>query len=200
MTRSEVARTALLDAAERLFAENGISGVSDRSVAEAAGQKNHSAVAYYFGGREGLLVALVQRHASALDAHRPPAPGESLEDDVRGLVLPATAVLAGLPVPSWRARFIARALHHQHTMTLVRDDLDLTPATEDLARSVVRRLSDLDSEIVSARVRLLFQVVWTTCADVERRSDESGENPAWDSVGNFLADALTGMLQAPITA
>jgi AcrR family transcriptional regulator len=200
MARSEIARTALLDAAERLFAENGISGVSDRGVAEAAGQKNHSAVAYYFGGREGLLVALVQRHAAALDTHRPTAPGGSLDEDVRRLVMPATAVLAALPVPSWRARFIVRALHHQDTMALVRDDLDLTPETEDLARSVVDRLGDLDGQVVSARVRLLFRVVWMTCADVEQGSDESGVRPDWEAVGRFLADALTGMLRAPVTA
>jgi AcrR family transcriptional regulator len=201
MARSDASRVALLDAAERLFAENGISGVSDRRIADAAGQKNHSAVAYYFGDRNGLLTALVRRHAAALDHERLRLSDASatLLDDVRAVVLPTTSVLAALPAPSWRARFIARALHHQDTVALVEEDLDLTPTTREIARSVVQRLAHLDRAVVTSRVRLLFRVVGVSCADVEREAAETGHAPNWEAVGIFLADALAGMLAAPST-
>ena len=87
MGRSEAARNALLDAAERLFAESGVAQVSDRRVAEAAGNTNHSAVRYYFGGREGLLKAMVR-----------PAPAgggaPARRDDARGAT-PSSATYAG---------------------------------------------------------------------------------------------------------
>lgn len=90
---------ALLDAAERLFAEAGIAQVSDRRVAEAAGNTNHSAVRYYFGGREGLLRALIARHAAAVEEPRRAMSESSgsVLDDIRSLVVPTTTVLAALP-------------------------------------------------------------------------------------------------------
>jgi AcrR family transcriptional regulator len=45
----------LLESAERLFAERGISSVPLRDIALAAGQRNNVAVQYHFGDREQLL-------------------------------------------------------------------------------------------------------------------------------------------------
>ena len=43
---------------EVLFAKNGIMGASMREVASKAGQRNHTAVQYHFGSREGLIKAI----------------------------------------------------------------------------------------------------------------------------------------------
>jgi len=56
---SNGARDLLLNAAERLFGRNGIAGVSLREVAAAAGQRNNSAVHYYFRDKRGLVDALI---------------------------------------------------------------------------------------------------------------------------------------------
>jgi AcrR family transcriptional regulator len=50
----------ILDTAERLFAERGIDAVSIRSVLAAAGV-NVSLAHYHFGGRDGLIEALLRR-------------------------------------------------------------------------------------------------------------------------------------------
>ena len=50
------ARQAIVEAAERLFAERGIEAVSLRDVSAAAGQRNHSAAQYHFGDRAQLVV------------------------------------------------------------------------------------------------------------------------------------------------
>jgi AcrR family transcriptional regulator len=55
-------RTQILRAAERLFAEKGIHGASLREINREAGQNNTGAVQYYFGDREGLVVAVIARH------------------------------------------------------------------------------------------------------------------------------------------
>jgi AcrR family transcriptional regulator len=55
-------RTLILRSAERLFAEHGIDGASLREINRAAGQSNTGAVQYYFGGREGLVLAVIARH------------------------------------------------------------------------------------------------------------------------------------------
>jgi AcrR family transcriptional regulator len=58
----------LLDAAERLWGERGMEGVSLQEIRLAAGQRNSSALQFYFGDREGLRLALAQRHLPQLAA------------------------------------------------------------------------------------------------------------------------------------
>src|SRR5215207_2466161 len=53
-------RAVLLDAAERAILTQGFAGASTRTIAQEAGVPL-SLLHYYFGGREGLLVALVER-------------------------------------------------------------------------------------------------------------------------------------------
>jgi AcrR family transcriptional regulator len=60
----------LLDAAEYLFAEDGLRETSVRAVAAAAGQSNVSAVGYYFGSREGLIRATLARRLEPLVRER----------------------------------------------------------------------------------------------------------------------------------
>ncbi|WP_433649244.1 TetR/AcrR family transcriptional regulator [Micromonospora zamorensis] len=201
MRRSEAARTALLDAAERLFAESGVAEVSDRRVAEAAGNTNHSAVRYYFGGREGLLKALMARHVHDVTEQRAgmPPPEDSVLGDIRGLVEPSMRALDQLPRPSWRARFLEHMLHNPTTLPIVREAQDTTPQALELRESLAARLRHLDPEVVAGRALLITRIVSTTTAEVEARAERSGEDPRWPEVGDFLVDAITGMLSAPIS-
>jgi AcrR family transcriptional regulator len=71
-----VARTAnetrekLITIGQRLFAEQGVFRVPLRVVIDQAGQKNTSALHYHFGGREGLLMAIIERHNVSIEAER----------------------------------------------------------------------------------------------------------------------------------
>ena len=202
MSRATTARTALLDAAEHLFADEGIATVSDRRIAEAAGNTNHSAVGYYFGGRRGLLEALISRHLIALEEPRRAmfAESTSLVGDVRALVLPATNALAELPRPTRRARFIRLATSDPVALPLWHETQGAAPTAGLITRSLVTRLSHLPPGTVTGRAALMTQVVTTACAEVEIRAERDGIDPRWHAVGDFLADALAGMLAAPVTS
>lgn len=70
-------KEALLDAAERLFTENGYNAVSTRDLAEAAGA-NLAAIKYHFGSKAKLFIEVVTRLMSRsgvvearLDFHGP---------------------------------------------------------------------------------------------------------------------------------
>jgi AcrR family transcriptional regulator len=52
------AKEAIIETAERLFAEGGINGVSMREISAKAKQGNHFAVQYHFGSRDGLVQAI----------------------------------------------------------------------------------------------------------------------------------------------
>jgi AcrR family transcriptional regulator len=78
-------RERLLDAAERLFAQRGIDGVTVSEITAAAGVGNNSAVAYHFGSKLDLVAAVLDEHLPEIDAQRdalvdridPDAPGAS---------------------------------------------------------------------------------------------------------------------------
>jgi len=64
-TRGETTRQRILDAAERLFSEHGINGVSLRAITAEAGA-NSAAANYHFGSKKRLLDAVFERHATGL--------------------------------------------------------------------------------------------------------------------------------------
>ena len=61
---------ALVSAAERLFAECGSASVSLREINAEAGAPNASALQYHFGGRGGLVRAVLEKHEAAIDRRR----------------------------------------------------------------------------------------------------------------------------------
>ena len=58
-TRGELAKRQLLEAACEIFGKNGPDGATTRQIAQAAKQ-NIAAIAYYFGSKEGLYLAVAQ--------------------------------------------------------------------------------------------------------------------------------------------
>jgi AcrR family transcriptional regulator len=121
--RTATTQVALIETAERLFAERGIEAVSLRDVSAAAGQRNHSAAQYHFGDRAGL-VAAVYEHRMGLVNERRHAMLAALPDEVirAGGADPSTAaicaVMETVVVPlsdvvaetdGWYGRFLARA-------------------------------------------------------------------------------------------
>ena len=61
-------RQRILDTAERLWGERGVDAVSLREIRIAAGQRNSSALQFHFGGRDGLLRAVAERHLPRMAA------------------------------------------------------------------------------------------------------------------------------------
>src|SRR5271156_452588 len=63
-------RERLILAAERLFAEHGIDGVSLREINLAAGQKNASGLQYHFGKKANLLAAVFAHRVPGIEVRR----------------------------------------------------------------------------------------------------------------------------------
>lgn len=68
------AKRRLIEAAEALFARGGFESVSLRQIAAKAGQRNHHAVQYHFGSREGLVQAIFDFRMQQME----PARGDML--------------------------------------------------------------------------------------------------------------------------
>ncbi len=63
-------RRRLIRAAEKLFAERGIDGVSLREINRASGARNAVAVQYHFEDRAGVVRAVVAKHRPDVEASR----------------------------------------------------------------------------------------------------------------------------------
>ena len=58
----EVTRQRLIAAAETLFAERGVEGVSLREINAVAGMRNATALQYHFHDRYGLVKAILAKY------------------------------------------------------------------------------------------------------------------------------------------
>ncbi|WP_166133609.1 TetR family transcriptional regulator [Nocardioides ochotonae] len=107
---SQTTRQALIDAACRAFAENGVERASLLEITRQAGQRNRGAVHYHFGSRAGMLVAVLEEQVEFLQecvgdllARAEARPGE-LEPLVDAFVEPAVALAA----QGWKGQCLLR--------------------------------------------------------------------------------------------
>src|SRR3569623_1393695 len=63
-------RERLIDAAERLFAAEGVNAVSLREIVRESGARNVTALQYHFGDRRALLRAILDRHHRDVEVAR----------------------------------------------------------------------------------------------------------------------------------
>lgn len=68
--RSGPTRALIIDAAEKMIAKDGVEGVSLRQIRVAIGSANTTVVAYHFGGKEGLIEAIVMERHPILERRR----------------------------------------------------------------------------------------------------------------------------------
>src|SRR5262245_51915539 len=60
----------LIETAERLYGQHGLSGVSLRQISSAAGTGNNYAVQYYFGDADGLIRAVLGKRMREVEEVR----------------------------------------------------------------------------------------------------------------------------------
>ncbi|MBL3700534.1 TetR/AcrR family transcriptional regulator [Leucobacter luti] len=201
--RSDRAREALLDAAEQLYATQGIDAVSNRKIAEHAGSANHSAVAYHFTNRDGLIRELIERHVAPLTARRAElfaqlGDSPSVHDIVRCRVLPYFEHLDALPSPSWRAQFLAQVRSSPAMASILEESVRAAETAEDTPR-LRAHVTDIPERVLRARSGIIAHLVLGACAEQERQMNAGKQRGSWIQVGYFFIDAAAGMLTAPVT-
>ncbi|MGW1802618.1 TetR/AcrR family transcriptional regulator [Streptomyces sp. NPDC001984] len=199
-------REAILDAAERLFAEHGVYAVSNRQVSEAAGQGNNAAVGYHFGTKADLVRAIARRHAVLIEDARVralAATGDSTDvrDWVDCLVRPVTEHLAGLGSPTWYARFCAQVLTDPVLQGIVVEESLSSPSLRQAVDELNRRLPELPADVRAERGLMARALILHTCAERERALAEGTPTPraTWSEAASGLADAIVGLWLAPVT-
>lgn len=205
--RSNDTRTALIDAAEELFASQGVEGPSLREINRAAGQRNTTALQYHFGDRKGLLIAVLQRHAldvanrrrALLDLWQQGAE-RSLRGLVNALVLPLFSKLSdsdgGPNFLSIAAELMNRgvpAVPGEPAGVLVFDDLG---TMETWSRLVEPFVPEEGHDEPFHRRRLAIRLVFT---ELGRRA-RTGQYGDAQPYANHLVDIVGALLSCPFSA
>jgi AcrR family transcriptional regulator len=203
--RAAATRSRLLETAERLIAERGLVGASNRQIAEAAGQANNSAVGYHIGTREDLVLAVMRSHEAPMEQMRARmvqavAGSTDVYEHVACLVRPLTYHLADLGVPSYFARFFAHIQNDPMLRGLIEGDRERWPALLAASDAVSLLLSHIPAPVARVRSEITRAVIVHTCAEQERSLAQQGGSgtDAWMQTGDALVDAITGLISAPV--
>ena len=199
------ARTLILDAAEWLFGEHGISSVSNRQIGAAAGQGNTSAVGYYFGSKDELVRALIRRfeeQAAVLRIAMVDQIGDSAElrDWARCLVFPYTDTLAAKRPPTWYARLNAQIMADPMLRNIQLEEA-VSPSLQQVIHGLDVSTPDLPAAVKRERSLMAGHIIIQTCADFERGLADAvpARGRTWRKVGSGLVDALVGLWSAPVS-
>lgn len=187
----------MIDAAERLAAERGLAALTVQAVQEAAGQRNKSAVRYHFGGRQGLVDALLatrmaptsQRRTSMLLAlGEAPATRELVEVLVVPLV---ESVLARQP--SYWARFLIQAISDPTTGLTALASVD-DPALLAAQSRLAAHLTHLPPSARTLRIQSIFGYACVVLAAYEVGA--LPEPLAGEALIAEIVDACCGLVDA----
>lgn len=202
MARSaESTRSALISAAEQLFATEGIDRVSLREISRASGARNAVALQYHFEDREGILRAVLHKHYDGIDAHRhrlldqyEATSGRDLRRLGEALVLPAAAKLSDPDGGPQYLRISAELLN--------RPRAGAQPAgPEDAADSVNRwrALVEPHLEQDATRLHRRFTVIRFSAIELGRRAATAPHTDDRLFVSQ-LVDLVVALLRAPVSA
>jgi AcrR family transcriptional regulator len=199
-------RAGLLDAAARAFARDGVFNASLIDITRQAGQRNRAALSYHFGSRDGVLCAVIERHAAFLAQRE----GEllevarhqtALEPVVEALVRPA----AELADSNWRGRcclLIIAELTGEDRAQYSAELQDVLASTGGNAvfALLTERTAHLTDELRTERFSLMVMFILRAIADrarlLERRTRHGRPQLEYEP---FVAN-LVAMAAAAISA
>ncbi len=201
-SRRRDTKEKLIRAAERLFAEKGLAGVSVRDITLAAGARNQSALHYHFGCMEDLIREIFSQRLrgiekarlerlAALDAAGKNHDIQALMETNMGPLLEACLEENG----RLYARFSVQLMTDPRYSVggLVRD-VGMQSAA-DIGARLTEILGDLPENTLRARLRQVFMISVILMADYAR-AVEAEKAPEVEDAVREAAATLAGFLTA----
>jgi AcrR family transcriptional regulator len=175
--RGEATRIALIEAAESLFAESGVEGVSTRQIGAAIGSSNTNVVAYHFGSKQALIREVYRHRLPQIDRRRGELLAEAahagVADEMRALVrvfyLPLFEQTDGEGRHSY-AGFLSALERSGLIMTRVEINAEF-PETEGLFLRLRDCLPEGVRALFSPRLRLVTMLVTTALNQIDQEAD-----------------------------
>lgn len=194
-------RTALLDAALGLFAEQGVELPSMREITRAADQRNTNALQYHFNDRQGLLRDLLNRYGESVDLHRTALLDETVTGvELRPLAAALVAPLAdllrsakGVEYLQLTAELVARPTHF-------REVVDLVTQRSSLVRWSQLVEPFLPPQAVGRPLHRRFTAIRFVHNELGSRARERQSRADHRLFTSHLIDLVCGLLNAPVSS
>lgn len=197
----------LIEAATQGFAEHGIQTASLVEITRQAGQRNRGAVHYHFGGRDGLLVAVLQQHAGFLGqrerellALAQQRPDDDVASVIEAIVRPAVELVEQSTSGSNYLVIVAQVTEQDPSTYSPEIEAVLSSTGGYEVFALLReRMPAMDEDLRGERFALMTSFVLNSVARRARTAVTSGRPQLSTSrfVDNLVAMA-TAMLTAPV--
>ena len=205
----EHTRQQLILAAEKLFAESGIDGVSLRQINVAAGQKNSSAAHYHFGSKDALILSIYQHRMAHVNERRLQTLEEihhqNREDDVRvlirAIVQPIVDEIDADASGRNYIRFMAQAIGHPQLDLVELWGQDHSGGLTTTVELLRQALPDIPGPVFGQRFGLAFEQIVHSLADREKLRTSTQNTFEVDAalfVSNLI-DCIAGAMSAPVS-
>lgn len=201
VSTAEPTRARIISAAEALFAQRGIDGVSLREITRVAGTKNTVALQYHFDDRDGVVRAILRKHLPEVAARRnalldqvEPAGSADLRALAAALVHPLAAKLDDADGGLAFLQIYAELVNRPRAAVTPEIPDDGSPGSLERWRALVGPL--LDPEAV--RLHRRFTAIRLTAFELGRRA---GSGPHADDrlFVSHLVDLVVATLAAPVS-
>jgi AcrR family transcriptional regulator len=191
---------ALLQAAEQLYGQHGLDGVTIRQVILAAGMANNSAVAYHFGNKDGLLRAVCEWRLPVIEAEaeaelaRVRADGRQTDiEALIGVLLRPFLAICDSDGQHPHARFMHQMLRSSEGRAIRVALLSLSPASTAAFDLLQQCLSHLPREFLHYRMRIGSVAFFDGITEWDRGQTD-GEFPVFSK--EQVISELIGMVAA----
>jgi AcrR family transcriptional regulator len=207
-TRSAQTRELFIQAAQELYAERSIDAVSLNEITVAAGQKNRNALQYHFGCRNGLLQAIIDKHADAVQPLRSgyikeaeTANWSAAEASARALVMPLADYTIDNPEGIHYVKILSQLAAINSVILNPTNSSELSFRREpELTELLTKALSHLPSVEAQRRLFLIVSITFHGIADVVRAAATDTEDSVFqDRTKMFeqIVNAIESILSAP---
>ncbi|MDF2829670.1 MAG: transcriptional regulator, tetR family [Mycobacterium sp.] len=204
---SSATKDQLLDSAAKAFARDGVFNASLIDITRQAGQRNRAALRYHFGSRDGILCAVIDRHADFLarresDLLAVARREEGLAPVVEALVRPA----AELADSGWRGRcclLIIAELTGEDSAQFGEELQAVLARTggNDVFALLVERTGEITDALRTERFSLMVMFILRAIADrarlLERRSRDGRPQLGHEPFVQNLVAMATAAMTAP---
>lgn len=202
VSKQQDTKAALIRAAERLFAEKGLGGVSVRDITLAAGARNQSALHYHFGGMDELIREVFASRFRNIEEQRMK---RLAEIDEAGHARDIHALMRAGIAPLLEACLEEDGrLYAQFTVQLMTDPrFDVATLVKDVGATsvtgigtrVAETLKALPDKTLSTRLRRVFMISVLIMADYARRVEAGIASPVEAAIDE-ATETLVGFLLA----
>lgn len=161
-------KARIIEVAERMFARQGLEGVSLRAIAREGGFRNNVVVQYHFGDKAGLVRAIFQHRLPGLDRRRAQLLEEArasnrMEDPgalVEVLFRPIAELLDADGMHSYAA-FLFNLQQFDPLGKIRQEAREFAPLTHHVSISLRHLLSDLSDRFYDVRLQSSFAAFFT---------------------------------------